>query len=211
MLLASISYAQFALAPILPCSDLPTFIGKWLLLRSEPYRNLCLIDAEPKRKRVPAKGRFTSLAATVRTASVNRASQQLKMNFGIDSCGWLWMRPNSPDDLSRLAAFTGIPENRMPAVVSPTTEPSRKSRHPYCPRCFQLNPLDVSASYWKLDWITQSSALCAIHGTPYLYVSGAVLSRERSMRRLYAHEGRRQRALKQRRLQTLPLIGIELR
>lgn len=129
---------------------------------------------------------------------------QLNFDFG-DCCrDWLLIPPISAADRVRLAFLTGVREELLPRPYTGPLVTHVKTRVAFCEKCLWLNPLDISAPYWKAQWADQIETTCQVHGREFDYVSGTELIGCKNMRRLLAYLSKRAR--KRRLAQSLPWL-----
>ncbi len=133
------------------------------------------------------------------------AAGQLTLDFGEQCCEWLLLRPLNSADSARLSFLSGIGEENLPRpYVGPATA-RRQTQLAFCERCLWLNPLDVTAPYWKAEWAHLREPVCRLHGCRFDFVSGITLSTYSNMRRLLAHISTRSQ--RRRRVSFEPRFG----
>ena len=57
----------------------------------------------------------------------------------------------------------------------------------YCYQCLIMNPLDVTAPYWKAVWLSAERQACTAHLQRAGWITSAALRRNRNMRQLLRH------------------------
>jgi hypothetical protein len=124
-------------------------------------------------------------------------SGDLHFDFGDQCCGWLLIPRLTVRDRARLAFLTSIREELLPELFgAPHAIPTERRFH-YCQKCLWINPLDVTAPYWKEEWIcadeNSCEKVCSIHRCGFEYISQADLSKCRNMHRLLAQIEKRTR------------------
>lgn len=80
-----------------------------------------------------------------------------------DGQGWLLMPELLPHTAERLAMLTRISTGRIREIRVPPPWEGPRTHFRYCARCVFLNPLDVTAPIWRLEWLDQNLPACPIH------------------------------------------------
>jgi hypothetical protein len=77
--------------------------------------------------------------------------------------GWFLMPAQSSRTLRTLARAARLPIERLQALELPAEWCHDRAALSVCPGCLFVNPLDVSAPYWKRAWLDPSPPLCGKH------------------------------------------------
>ena len=105
----------------------------------------------------------------------------LSVDLGGSGANWLALPEMSPGDRERLAALCRLAVVDLPAACKAGTA----TRLGYCHRCLYLNPLDVTAPYWRASWLVGTDdQRCATHEQCYERTSLAALRQHRNMKSL---------------------------
>ena len=139
---------------------------------------------------------FGRLAAQYRM-TVEQLAEVARLELNLDRTPWLSMPRPRRDDIDRLAAV---------CRMEPVTLLNLEDGHPegcgaaffYCHACLFLNPLDVTAPYWRAPWLRKEALPCSRHADSCDSVTASVLRRSRNMAKLLGFISRRRAAQRQR-------------
>ena len=117
-----------------------------------------------------------------------------------------WLALPAPGERSaeRLAALCRMEPEDLARMLPSTRENGR--RFPYCFGCLILNPQDVTAPYWKADWLAAKAPGCTVHPQRGSWVTVETLRRQRNLRQLVQYISCRQRTARHR--TALPISGF---
>ena len=88
---------------------------------------------------------------------------------------------------AKLAALLGEPDGD-----------ARRNGFGYCHACLFLNPVDMTAPYWKAGWLRGEALPCGLHQASYDHLTATVVRRERNLEKLLKFISRRRRAQQRR-------------
>ena len=104
------------------------------------------------------------------------------IDVGEDASTWLGAAVPGARVVRRLAYL-----RRMPAAELRRLGPARSEgltkRFYYCYKCLYLNPDDVTAPYWKAQWLAESESPCLLHPGSGSWVTPGLLKNHPNMRR----------------------------
>lgn len=106
---------------------------------------------------------------------------------------WLSMPPPSGDDLQRLARLCRVEPTVLVALPSESDSEIRRACFGYCHTCLFLNPVDVTAPYWKAGWLQGQALPCTRHRDGHDYITATAVRRERNLAKLLRFISRRHR------------------
>jgi hypothetical protein len=80
---------------------------------------------------------------------------------------WLLLTELSEVSLTKrkLAWLTRLDVHQVAGMQPPQTWCEGIRRLPYCPRCFFLNPVDVTSPRWTSAWLDPAVKTCPVHDT----------------------------------------------
>jgi len=129
--------------------------------------------------------------------TVDQLSEVARLELNLDRAPWLSMTRPQRDDIDRLARLC-----RMEPATLLGLEDGHScgcgSTFLYCHACLFLNPLDVTAPYWRAPWMRKENLPCARHADSHDCITASVLRRSRNMAKLLGFISRRRAALTQR-------------
>ena len=136
---------------------------------------------------------FGRLAARYRM-TVDELAETARLELDPGQVAWLSLPRPRRDDIDRLAKLCRIePATLLRLDHAYPEDPG--ATFLYCHTCLFLNPLDVTAPYWKAQWLRGAALPCQKHGS-YDYVTVSVLKHARNLTRLLSFISRRRAASK---------------
>ena len=103
----------------------------------------------------------------------------------LEVCSWLDTPAPSAHAAERLETLCrlapGALTNLLPAVRSGRATLS------YCYQCLIMNPLDLTAPYWKVGWLNADGPVCSEHSTRAYWITSCAMQRHRNMRQLFRY------------------------
>jgi len=117
----------------------------------------------------------------------------------LTSAGWILFAPLNDYALDKLAALARVEAETIASIQTPGSWMVARRRLPFCFRCLVINPLDVSAPYWKRAWLNPSIIECCEHGAQLETAPPSVLRRAGNMQQLISSVGRYRRDAVKRR------------
>ena len=130
-----------------------------------------------------ALGSWVGRLAAVYGMTVDEFAAYAGLTVDLSGSGanWLAVPGISLGDRQRLSALCRLPVGDLPAPC----KADKPARLAYCHRCLYLNPLDVTAPYWRASWLVGvDNPRCATHDQRYEYTSLAALRQHRNMKSL---------------------------
>ena len=136
---------------------------------------------------------FGRLAARYRM-TVDELAETARLELDPSHVAWLSMPRPRPrrDDIDRLAKLCRMEPATLLRLDHGYAEGPGATFF-YCHTCLFLNPLDVTAPYWKAQWLRGEALPCQKHGS-YDYVTASVLTHSRNLTRLLSFIRRRRAA-----------------
>ena len=109
----------------------------------------------------------------------------VEFDIDIDVCRWL----ATPAPTERVAERLGQLCRLSPATLMQMLPTGRAERSTmaYCYQCLIMNPLDLTAPYWKAAWLSAERGACTAHLQQANWVTPAALRGNRNMQRLLRH------------------------
>ena len=96
---------------------------------------------------------------------------------------WLGAAVPDADAAMRLARLCRMPSDEI-RRLQPKEAGNLCTRFFYCHKCLYLNPIDVTAPYWKAQWLFESLSPCPRHPDSGSWVTRGHLRNHPNMRRL---------------------------
>lgn len=130
----------------------------------------------------PLGGWLGRVAARYRMGVEQLAAEQgLQIEAGEGGGTWLLWPGQRSETLQHLAALARLDMTQLERLQIPQAWSSDGNRFlPYCHRCLVLNPQDVSAPYWRRQWLDPQGAVCSEHAEPMRHVRRSALQRCRN-------------------------------
>jgi len=100
--------------------------------------------------------------------------QELLLGAAIGETGWMEMSPLDQDAIEQVAWLARVNVAELQRIQTPESWLIKRSRLSYCKECLFLNPFDVTAPRWLLEWLNPAASVCRVHGTPLLKVPASV-------------------------------------
>jgi hypothetical protein len=116
----------------------------------------------------------------------------------LTNAGWILFAPLSDSALHRLAGLARVDVERLARIQTLGAWMVPRRRLLYCFRCLVINPIDVSAPYWKRAWLDPAIEDCGQHGEPLERVPPSVLRKAGNMQRLIKSVSRYRRTAAER-------------
>lgn len=105
------------------------------------------------------------------------------IDVGEDASTWLGAAVPGAIAVRRLAHLCRMPAAQL-SQLRPKPAEGLAKRFYYCYRCLYLNPADVTAPYWKAQWLGESERPCLLHPASTSWVTPGHLKSHPNMRRL---------------------------
>ena len=115
-------------------------------------------------------------------------------SFDLGPNGHVWLAPCnlSVETILRLATLATLPVASIQAMAdSVPRQPNRHYR--FCFSCLVLNPVDVTAPYWKAHWLATEERICGVHGIAEETIGGSAIAAAGNMPRLINAISKRRR------------------